>query len=486
LTNKHKTKLGAVALAAAFLVAPVVLSTAPVQAAKGDYGVDWSRYQGNTGVFGYAKDKFAIAQVGGYYNGYFVPQSTYATQVQYTIAQGKRAHTYIYAQFANNAEADQMLNYYLPKVQTPKDSIVALDVESGTPSTSAIIYAMGRIKAAGFTPILYSGDSFIKANINYEQVLQAFPNSLWIARYPDYQVRSIEDTEALPVIDGMAIAQFTSTYIAGGLDGNKDYLGVTDNGYNGTTTSSAGGTAVKPTTTTPAIAAGQAANNTTKSDIKAGDTVKVNFSADHWATGEEIPSWVKGQNYKVAEVSGSKLLLSGINSWINRSNAEILSVTSTTAASGTTYTVQSGDTLGGIAAQYGTTAAALASLNGISNPNMIYVGQTLKVAGTTATSTASTYTVQYGDTLSGIAAAHGLTTATLAAYNGITNYNFIQVGQQLKFSGGATATNRSYTVKCGDTLGGIANRLGTTVASLAAKNGIGNTNFIYTGQTLAY
>lgn len=479
MTNKH----GAVTLAAAFLVAPVVLSTAPVQAAKGDYGTDWSRYQGNTGVFGYAKDKFAIAQVGGYYNGYFVPQSTYATQVQYTIAQGKRAHTYIYAQFANNAEADQMLNYYLPKVQTPKGSIVALDVESGTPSTSAIIYAMGRIKAAGFTPILYSGDSFIKANINYEQVLNAFPNSLWIARYPDYQVRSVEDTEALPVIDGMAIVQFTSTYIAGGLDGNKDYLGVTDNGYNGTTTSSTGGTAVKPTTTTPAIAAGQAANNTSKSDIKIGDTVKVNFSAKRWSTGEIIPSWVKGQNYKVAEVSGTKLLLSGINSWINRSNAEILSVTGTTAASGgSTYTVQSGDTLGGIAAQYGTTAAALASLNGISNPNVIYVGQTLKVAGTAVT---STYTVQIGDTLSAIAAAHGLNTATLAAYNGITNYNLIYVGQQLKFTGGTT-TSRTYTVRGGDTLSGIAYQLGTTTAALASRNGITNVNVIYPGQTLAY
>lgn len=482
--SKNNKSTVAVAIAAAFLVAPVVLSTAPVQAAKGDYGVDWSKYQGNTGVFGYAKDKFAIAQVGGYYNGYFVPQSTYATQVQYTIAQGKRAHTYIYAQFANNAEADQMLNYYLPKVQTPKGSIVALDVESGTPSTSAIIYAMGRIKAAGFTPILYSGDSFIKANINYEQVLQAFPNSLWIARYPDYQVRSTEETEALPVIDGMAIAQFTSTYIAGGLDGNKDYLGVTDNGYNGTTTSSTGGTAVKPTTTTPAIAAGQAANNTSKSDIKVGDTVKVNFSANHWTTGESIPSWVKGQNYQVAEISGTKLLLSGINSWINRSNTEILSVIGTTATSGgSTYTVQSGDTLGGIAAQYGTTAAALASLNGISNPNVIYVGQTLKVAGTSAT---STYTVQSGDTLSAIASAHGLNTATLAAYNGITNYNVIYVGQQLKFTGGVYTTSRTYTVHGGDTLSGIAYQLGTTTGALASLNHITNINVIYPGQTLAY
>lgn len=486
MTQKNKLKLGAVAIAAAFLVAPVALSTAPVQAAKGDYGVDWSKYQGNTGVFGYAKDKFAIAQVGGYYNGYFVPQSTYPTQVQYTIAQGKRAHTYIYSQFSNNAEADQMLNYYLPKVQTPKGSIVALDVESGTPSTSAIIYAMQRIKNAGYTPILYSGVSFIESHINWSQVQAAFPNSGWIARYPDYQTRSTELVSALPVIDGMAIAQFTSTYISGGLDGNKDYLGVTDNGYNGTTTSSAGGTAVKPTTTTPAIAAGQKANNTTKSDIKIGDTVKVNFSASKWSTGESIPSWVKGQNYKVSEISGTKLLLSGINSWLNRGDAEILSVTGASTSTGSSYIVQSGDTLSGIAAQYGTTAAALASLNGISNPNVIYVGQTLKVAGTATTSNTSTYTVQSGDTLSAIAAAHGLNTAALAAYNGITNYNLIYVGQQLKFTGGATTTSRTYTVRGGDTLSSIAYQLGTTTGALASLNRITNVNVIYPGQTLAY
>ncbi|KRM61018.1 lysin [Paucilactobacillus vaccinostercus DSM 20634] len=219
-----------------------------------------------------------------------------------------------------------MLNYYLPKVQTPKGSIVALDVESGTPSTSAIIYAMNKIKTAGYTPILYSGDSFIKAHLDYKAVLKVFPNSLWIARYPDYQVRSTERTQSLPVINGMSVVQFTSTYVAGGLDGNKDYLGVTDNGYDGTTTSSQGGTQVKTDSTTTAIKAGQQANNTPKTDIKAGDTVKVNLSATKWATGQKIASFVKGQHYKVAKVNGTRLLLAGVNSWINRSDAEILSV----------------------------------------------------------------------------------------------------------------------------------------------------------------
>lgn len=43
------------------------------------------------------------------------------------------------------------------------------------------------------------------------------------------------------------------------------------------------------------------------------------------------------------------------------------------------YTVQSGDTLSGIASQYGTTYQAIAALNGLDNPNLIYPGQTLRV-----------------------------------------------------------------------------------------------------------
>ena len=41
--------------------------------------------------------------------------------------------------------------------------------------------------------------------------------------------------------------------------------------------------------------------------------------------------------------------------------------------------MQRGDTLSGIASKYGTTYQAIAKLNGISNPNLIYPGQVLKI-----------------------------------------------------------------------------------------------------------
>ena len=45
-----------------------------------------------------------------------------------------------------------------------------------------------------------------------------------------------------------------------------------------------------------------------------------------------------------------------------------------------TYTVKAGDTLSGIAAKYGTSYQTLARINGITNPNLIYGGQTIKIS----------------------------------------------------------------------------------------------------------
>jgi LysM repeat protein len=50
------------------------------------------------------------------------------------------------------------------------------------------------------------------------------------------------------------------------------------------------------------------------------------------------------------------------------------------AATGTTYTVAAKDTLSGIASRFGTTTRNLMALNGITNANLIRVGQVIKLA----------------------------------------------------------------------------------------------------------
>ena len=412
------------------LLGASILLQSTAYAAVGDQGVDWSRYQGANGVFGYSHDKFAICQIGGVNGGGIYGQSTYETQVASAIAQGKRAHTYIWYQVGGNASlGEQVLNTFLPQVQTPKGSIVALDYESGASAdkqanTNAILHGMRMIKAAGYTPMYYSGKPYTVANVYVDQIIREFPNSLWMAAYPDYNVTPVPNYNVFPSMDGVAIYQFTSTYIAGGLDGNVDLTGITDNGYTKNN---------KPETETPSISQGQQADNTPKYDIAAGNQVKVKFGAGSWATGEAIPDWVKGRTYSVAQTSGNRVLLSGINSWINKSDVEIISVSSAPiqVPATSTYTVRSGDTLSSIASKFGTSYQALASLNGISNPNLIYVGQVLRVNGSASNSSVY-YTVRAGDNLSAIASRYGTSYQSIASLNGLSNPNLIYAGQTLR------------------------------------------------------
>lgn len=412
------------------LLGASILLQSTAYAAVGDQGVDWSRYQGANGIFGYGHDKFAICQIGGVNGGGIYGQSTYETQVASAIAQGKRAHTYIWYQVGGNASlGEQVLNTFLPQVQTPKGSIVALDYESGASAdkqanTNAILHGMRMIKAAGYTPMYYSGKPYTVANVYVDQIIREFPNSLWMAAYPDYNVTPVPNYNVFPSMDGVAIYQFTSTYIAGGLDGNVDLTGITDNGYTKNN---------NPETQTPAINQGQQADNTPKYDIAAGNQVKVKFGAGSWATGEAIPTWVKGRTYNVAQVSGNRVLLAGINSWINKADVEIISVSSAPiqAPATNTYTVRSGDTLSSIASKFGTSYQALASLNGISNPNLIYAGQVLRVNGS-ASAGSVYYTVRAGDNLSSIASRYGTSYQSIASLNGLTNPNLIYAGQTLK------------------------------------------------------
>ena len=99
---------------------------------------------------------------------------------------------------------------------------------------------------------------------------------------------------------------------------------------------------------------------------------------------------------------------------------------------GTTYIVQSGDTLSGIASMYGTTYQHLAEINGIANPNLIHAGQEIRIDGTAPSTSAEYYTIQPGDTLSGIAANYGTTWQWLAGVNGISDPNLIYPGNAIR------------------------------------------------------
>jgi LysM repeat protein len=192
-----------------------------------------------------------------------------------------------------------------------------------------------------------------------------------------------------------------------------------------------------------------------------------------------------------------------------------------------TYTVVRGDSLSGIASRFGTTSRNLMSLNGITNANLIRVGQVIKLSADaapaapapaapapaapapTATAAPTTYTVVARDTLSGIASRFGTTTRNLMSLNGITNANRLRIGQVLTIVGAAAPAapapaapapatpapapaapapnasgTTSYTVVARDTLSGIASRFGTTTRNLMSLNAITNANSIRIGQII--
>ena len=100
-----------------------------------------------------------------------------------------------------------------------------------------------------------------------------------------------------------------------------------------------------------------------------------------------------------------------------------------------TYTVQPGDTLSAIGERFGVPFQVIARANGIANPDMINVGQVLRIPPADAPAPEPeprTYAVRPGDALSSIGREFGVSYTEIARANGIANPDMINVGQVLR------------------------------------------------------
>lgn len=167
------------------------------------------------------------------------------------------------------------------------------------------------------------------------------------------------------------------------------------------------------------------------------------------------------------------------------------------------HIVKKGETLSHIARYYGVSVAALAGANGLAHPSYIYIGQRLHIpasGGVGSVGCSGYYYVRHGDKLSGLAAYFGVSTSALASVNGISNPSLIYTGQKLCIPSAYGQPHRPsyghpappthghagdyYIVKAGDSLSKIAKWHGTTVHHLMRVNGLHNPNYIYVGQKL--
>jgi len=131
------------------------------------------------------------------------------------------------------------------------------------------------------------------------------------------------------------------------------------------------------------------------------------------------------------------------------------------------HVVVPGDTLYAISRRYGVSIESVAAANGISDPNVLVVGQALAIPLTRVPTAPLVYAVRPGDSLYAIATLFSTTVQAIAAANAIVNVNLIYVGQQLVMPGW---TYQPYTVAAGDTLSRLASRFSTSVQLLAAVN----------------
>lgn len=187
---------------------------------KGDYFIDVSAYQ--------SADLTGICQASGTRNtiikvsegvGWLSPVAGQQTSTSNCIGY------YHFARFGGDVGTAQAeANYFISNLPSHPRYLVC-DYEDGASgdkqaNTNAVLAFMDICKANGFEPIYYSYKPYTLANVYVDQITARYPNSLWIAAYPDYEVRPEPYWGVYPKMEHTRWWQFTSTGLAGGLDKN--------------------------------------------------------------------------------------------------------------------------------------------------------------------------------------------------------------------------------------------------------------------------
>ncbi|UZH06469.1 LysM peptidoglycan-binding domain-containing protein [Heyndrickxia coagulans] len=305
-----------------------------------------------------------------------------------------------------------------------KDGYVVVDVEdkslktlSSSELTKITNAFVAKMKDFGYNKVdLYTGSAFYSDNLKPASLSISKP---WLARYPLYP--STGKPEPVWHNGEKGAWQWSSTYkftgIPGYFDVSQDYAGKYTN-----------------------VAK---VDNATSTGVvkKIGSLSLVDYLKTHHKSATFSARAKLAKQYGITNYTGTAAqnlaLLSKLKSGVkptkvNTSNSKLTTSSKVLAKA---YTVKSGDTLSGIAKKYGTTVSKLKSLNGIKNVNLIYVGQRLKISGSTTTVTSNSkkyVTVKKGDTVSELAAKYGSTITKIKSWNKLNSKYVIYPGQKLR------------------------------------------------------
>lgn len=321
-------------------------------------------------------------------------------QYQRAKARGKLLSVY---HFASGGDAVAEANYFVQNVLGYiGEAILVLDYESTATSRGRewirtflrTVYDLTKVHV-----VLYASRSVVDSQ-NLKALCDEENCGLWLAAYPHTNPTGYYEPDNQR---GEIIRQYSSTGRLNGYNGNLDldYAWLSADQWRAYAKGDRDGDTPAPA---PEPAPAKKSNEEIATEVINGQ----------WGNGDDRKKRLSdaGYDYQAVQDIVNRRMISG-------------------DGVGGYYAVESGDTLSGIATQLGTTYQTLADMNGIANPNLIYPGQTLKVPGS-VTSTHRTYTVQAGDTLSGIAAKYGTTWQRLQQINGIADANKIYAGQTLR------------------------------------------------------
>lgn len=332
---------------------------------------------------------------------------------QKALKLGKKLGVYHFANNPSNT-AEQEANWFINNTKGYiGKAIPVLDWESK--DTSNVAWALEWLerveKAYGCKPMIYMSQSVVNRH-DWSKVV-AGNYGLWVAKYKDYAADynyDMSNAGSKPEVKYWkfyAIWQWTSSGRLNGYNGNLDldeFYGD-ESAWDAYVGKGEGTTKPEPTPT----------------------------PKPEKLSNEEVAELVKQGKYGNGEERRKKLEAEGYD---YETIQKIVNQSYESQPSYTTYTVKSGDTLSGIGAKLGVNWRDIASLNGISSPYTIYVGQKLKISGSSkkpSTSNTRTYTVKSGDTLSEIGQKLGVNWKTIASKNGISSPYTIYVGQKLKY-----------------------------------------------------
>jgi LysM repeat protein len=360
-------------------------------------GIDISNWQAGIDLAAVPAD-FVIAKA-TQGTGYVSPDC--ARQVEQARQVGKRFGVYHYVS-GGNAVAEA--NFFVDNCANwIGKGLFCIDWESDENSAwgneGYLEQVVAQVKArTGIPPLIYSSASY------YAQVAAVANRQncgLWIAQYANMIPTGYQDAPWNEGAYACVIRQYSSTGRLPGYGGNLDLNKFYGDGATFDKYVTGGGNASNVPPSQPADPlAGRSdddlANAVIRGEFGDGDTRKQKLGTRYDAVQALV-------NQKLAKPESS----------------------------GRTYTVQSGDTLSSIAAKLGVAQSQISGFHS-GNPNLIYPGEVLSVSGGSSQPSAVYYTVRSGDSLSAIAARYGTSWQHIRDLNGLSNPDLIYPGQVLR------------------------------------------------------